>query len=325
MTRNVVLAGVFAAYLMSTCLAMADTVWRGADLWLAPAPTASIRQINVNQNAELIRTCSEFQKSNEDFSEFPIEERKNVFDSVRRQALKSAWPELKFSAIFKTDIPSNGNILTDKLKEELSVAIASASKGNTAPIELFIQMPESLIIQDLSMLKINQLQESGFLKIGKELGLLPLPVSVVVKHGDGVYLLVTGKDTACDILKGNARLSAIANVSSTITLSEQIKFKNLFANISKMTRKATKSYKNSNQRAAMLGFHFGSYLQSNFKDYPVESYDETIRLLVGSLFDKDMNLNKLWDNSSGESVVRFQPYSDDFQVSIDFNSISQFK
>lgn len=314
MFKKIFVIGILASSITTSNQVMAEIVWKGTSLWQSPVSTSTVRHLIVTQHSELFDSCTEFRKQMDKIVNYPDEERRIDFEATRREPLNNSWPQMAFTYEFKTDIPLSGNVLNES---KLELAKMAAEKKQNTPLQISIQNAEEVLIQDLRSVSFTQSQETGLLKTARDLNLEPLPTKLVIKSGDGVYLNVIGKDTACDIINGSAQLLTVVNARARVGLDEQVKLKDFFYTISELTIPVLKKYMKPSSRAAMLGYYFGKYLESKFPDNTVEVNDQIIADLIETFFEqKTMSFNGLWGQSPVGPLLTFDAFSEIFQVSL---------
>lgn len=177
--------------------------------------------------------------------------------------------------------------------------MASAKPGETLP----------LFNQQLSEISVN-LNESIRVSIKgtansisrryRDAGLAQLPVTFTTQNKVR-YLLITGKDSICDIQANAAEVEFTTRAAASITLDDQLKIEAIYAQVAMAADEALKKSDSPRVRAAALGYRLAVGVLS--KNYDTEVASGFVTQIANSFFDEKMNRSGIW--SAG---INAKPY-----------------
>lgn len=149
---------------------------------------------------------------------------------------------------------------------------------------------------DHSMLEVKD-QPGSLTSISRSVGLSPLAI-FILGSGLNAKIKVYGKDVACDLLNGEAKLQLNSKVRVKIDAGEQQKLGQIYTQIEPLVQDSLKRKKTAKSRALLLGHKLATFFQAKGIDLDLGTIYTTN--FVENFFDEEMNRNDAWKEYKGE-------------------------
>ncbi len=221
------------------------------------------------------------------------------YQSFNQMPLPSDMVNTKFMVEFKLNLPLN-NVLSES-DADLKPELDAKSKSDLLPD--FTQSPGQLLLKPESLRSTSirpQRQIKSLLAVADKLA-IQNPAPVFVEHVDGIYLKVSNKDLACDLLTKRASLSLKAKGEVKITLQNQLNLQKHYAEVERISLETLKQFKNPRQRAALLGYRLGGQFSQSFSR---EKAETVLLQTMDLLFDwENLEPSPVWNNAFDKKAL----------------------
>lgn len=299
--KKVILAMVAAIPVQSSAEVTNDDSIVSNTFW--QAPYASSRQVKVQSvDSALGKECARIRS---------IYNTLNVSDleSARRAEFLRKMPssdsmDLEFSTYFM--LPNLNATFEGIIPQHRRSALPFYNQNTS------ISIVDSDSISDLRIVfKKGTLSAQSV-----SMGLPILPITVVKENGK-MFIKVTGKDAACDVLDGGAFISG--SVAATIQISEksQIEMSEFYTAVAKELKTVLASKEGMFAKASRISFRLSNIIAPN-TSYSKQVEDSTLALFK-LLFDEN-NLSKsaVWDKFAGEDIISPNQFPKNVHIKINF-------
>ncbi|MES2854388.1 MAG: hypothetical protein V4692_00930 [Bdellovibrionota bacterium] len=142
---------------------------------------------------------------------------------------------------------------------------------------------------------IRTLTGKALIETSKSLGLRTLPIQIAGDTKSPV-IRVTGKDAACDLLRGNAQLQFAAETTVRISFDAQTQISEFYDRLREVTKEAFERSSTLSGRAGFVGYRLATVLPTQDPELGVEWTGH----IISTFYDGTMNRNTHWSESSGE-------------------------
>ncbi len=278
---------LFLFSLMFPMASMASTKTARTQYWMTKAPESIFLRM-VPESQHLTDVCLEY-KSSIGWNDGSTPLGKEEIEYLRMDP--ENLQEDKFSAKFIFDEVTRGPSVAEAVRQanlELESGHGLFPNYNQKLAELQMDYLASSAID-------FKLESRSLAGASKKLGLSLHPVQVL-RSGSKVYIKVTGRDAACDVLNSKAHVSYETRALAKIGLEEQLKIKSFYADFQELVKEAFAMKRTGRGRAALVGFKAYDLLKKhNVFDDQAESFTEG---LVNDFFDNEMNRTALWKMDS---------------------------
>lgn len=278
--------------LMLTGGAQASPAWVKTPFWKAPA-VHQVRVKIVNQEKGLAEVCRQYGEQVLSAPGKTLLEKEQV-EYFRTEEI-DIRRGLSFKARFRMDVEATNAIL-NRETEALNARIP-AEKGKDA-LPYYTNETAQIVpsLQATSAVRVEG-SDLSLTQVSASVGLGPAKVRVL---GDGAQAVieVLGKDLACDLLEGRARIQFESLGKVAISLEDQVKSNELYKKFEDLTKEVFGKKRTPTGRAALMGFRLSEVLAPLRLDRSTEEI--VIGSLVETFFDDKMERNRVWTSFSGE-------------------------
>jgi hypothetical protein len=283
---------LFLAAMFITSSASAELAWIKTKFWQAPYPKTQILKIQ-SMDGDLEQTCHLYKKL---VYYNGLGTKLNAEEMQFMRTYTGSIHDNQFKAKFKiSKFASQGWI-------GKSVKLANEQAGKSEPNNILPYYTASTATIYPAVLQENlavKNDPSSFTSLSQSVGLSPLPIRIIGSDLSAI-IEVTGKDTACDLYLGFARLSTTGRAIVKITDDSLKPLRSFYKEFEDLSAEALSKKSSSPARAALLGYAMQPVLESLGQ---AEEISETwLGNLVEQFFDENMNRNKTWE--SHETALR---------------------
>lgn len=275
---------IFILNFVSLALRAEGVSFATTSFWQAPyTSTLSVKATNIDQG--LVSSCDDFRKiaTFKDGSLLP----KGSYDLKRR--VPDNTMENDFFAYFELQTIKG---------LETTVEIPDTSK-----IPFFKQNTSLMNLETVSVdgikVKFNQNSLSA---ITEKLGLAPLEITVVNFNGKQL-IKVYGRDTACDILSGEAKLQTRAQGLVYLPVEVQRVMGAFYDQVDTQVSKILSSGENQIIKTARLTFRLSEMLSPSTQSYSKDQEERVLALFKFLFQENSLNLSKSWVQGMGRPVL----------------------
>jgi hypothetical protein len=145
---------------------------------------------------------------------------------------------------------------------------------------------------------------------------------------DGLYLIVRGKDVACDLASGQGSFELKSQARVTINLKGLFELTDLYSEIGKrslvtLSKKISKKKKHPRVSSAKVILSIFSYLDE-LKKFSLDQNNDYANSIFETFFDPKTGLpNELWSPAFGVKTLLVEGYSRKASVQIKFEGIQE--
>lgn len=257
----------------------------------------------THSNNELNDECSYFENLVRDTDGNLTDIDNETFKMIDSMTLPGDMVNHTFQHDFKVVIPSSLAVATDLQ----NVPVISSLVKTEAALDVlpdYTQLPAEirLLDQSFSNTPLLKKEANGLSKLAEKL-FVNLKNPKFVRAGSNLFLRVTSKAHACDLLSGKLTLKLMAQAQVKITLDSQVDLQTGYSKIEKASIDLMTKSKNPKVRAALFGFRMGGLLESENKHDSTQIENRMLALLE-QLFDADsMNPSSVWQDGFNQKTL----------------------
>lgn len=293
----------------------ADVGWASNNFWRSPVVTSVEFSLSEGGKA-LHEACDHFENLMAKTRDEKL--RRKIFESERETPLFMYPLQSRFSYEFESNLDSFGDVLNQSDRDRL--ARIAAVEARSEKRLYYVQSADSIHV-DISTfaMEVVESEEESLTSIGKSLGLSQLPV-LFTKSFYGVKLLVYGKDLACDLARGRAKLIVSADAYALLNLDKAtLPLTVLYFKLSEIVNEVLAKFERPTQRAALLGYRLGEFLASR-PDMTNERAETAMLSFLDTYLDPEtLTHNSLWSTGlKEEKLLSFSSVSKPFLMKVTF-------
>lgn len=263
----------------------------GTAFWQSKVENTQVLKIQPTKSIN--ETCDEL------YSTTYSESGKLLIDKEGMEVLRRLNDNM--SQVFTAQFNIN-NISSQNLIQKNILASNELIKLETNPLPMYFQQLTEInpLVGQPTTEIVVQADDGSLTAASISLGLNVLPIRVI-GHGLQTQITVTGKDVACDILSGRARLKFTAPAIARISLEKQIEVSNIYDSVKSVYMKAAQIKKSVTGKAAIFGFSLVDVLEK------LQINNETQLKMIGNItekfFTEKMEPNSNWTQGFGNKLI----------------------
>lgn len=281
--------------LISTASASAETVWVKTPFWQAPYErNVTVKLVSGERNLDSI--CREYRElvvsatGQTGLDAGDVQNLRNLTDSMSGSG---------FSALFRVDKAATQTGIKAALE-----ALGTPGTQDPDPLPGFTQKAGAVtpIYAPSSEISVVASQTS-LTQISRSLG---LKTQRIVVTGDefSPSVRVFGKDVACDLLSGQARLEYEASGKIQISFDDQKRIDGFYRDVETIVNSVFKKKRSSvSSRAAAIGYRLKNLIENSRLARDDEQGAGMAASVVDLLFDKNLQRTSVWSSINNEYHV----------------------
>jgi hypothetical protein len=325
MKNNLVFTMSILPLMLQSAPSYADVVYASSSLWRSPVPSVVTVTATPSMGQDFATACSDFQTLIQKYSEMLADPNvapslNSILNQARTEPLQSQFPSQSFQGRFKLNISADGNLITDTVKGQLAQTAEADAESDSRPH--YTLAPNACYVGAQSLSAGKPLYTNDSLSQAVSAArLAPLAARLEFVAGDGVYLDVASRDTACDLASGKLSFQGQVQATVQIALDQQVQLRSYYSDLSNIGNSVVEKYHEPVQRAAALGFRLGNFFA---KSSPGASDDQVDGMIVSALdayfVEGSLELNGAWTESSdGKHELEFQSNSSPVSIGLKIN------
>lgn len=287
---------LISSLLMPTT-AFANVAWFKGPFWQTAYRTNYSTKIQ-NENKEISERCAyletTFLEKHTGISETEVRAFRDFNSLPLHQDMTTS-----LRAEIKTTIPGS-MVLEDLTNSDLKPLIEQRAKSDVLPS--YTQKPAVVVLRDdgySGPVRVKYAQRS-LLAAGKKLG-VPSKDVKLTQRNDAFVVSFSSWDVMCDVLSNRASLEIELGADVKIDLQGERNLTNVYTKVEEISLGIVAKTASPKARAALLGFHVGSFLANNTEN---QDPDAQMLELLNLLFDeKNMVPSGVWTEAFGKKML----------------------